>query len=75
MKVSYSRLSTFRECPFKYKCLYIDNLWHLRKEKPYLSMGSSVHLALKDFFPFKQKPMHPSKSWQAFKEKLDKKRL
>jgi len=50
MKVSYSKLSTFRECPFKYKCLYIDNLWYLRKDKPYLSMGSSVHLALKDFF-------------------------
>ncbi len=50
MKVSYSKLSLFKECPFKYKCLYIDNLWHLRKDKPYLSMGNSVHLALRDFF-------------------------
>lgn len=57
MKVSYSKLSTFKECPFKYKCLYIDNLWHLKKDKPYLSMGNSVHLALKDFFQLREKSM------------------
>jgi DNA helicase-2/ATP-dependent DNA helicase PcrA len=55
MKVSYSKLSTFKECPFKYKCLYIDGLWHLKKDRPYLSMGSSVHLALRDFFTIRDK--------------------
>jgi len=55
MKVSYSKLSTFKECPFKYKCLYVDNLWHLKKDRPYLSMGNSVHLALRDFFQVRNK--------------------
>jgi len=55
LKVSYSKLSTFKECPFKYRCLYIDNLWHLKKDRPYLSMGSSVHLALRDFFTIRDK--------------------
>jgi len=55
LKVSYSKLSTFKECPFKYKCLYIDNLWHLKKDRPYLSMGNSVHLALRDFFRLRDK--------------------
>jgi len=55
MKVSYSKLTIFKECPFKYKCLYIDNLWHMKKDKPYLSMGSSVHLTLRDFFQLRDK--------------------
>jgi DNA helicase-2/ATP-dependent DNA helicase PcrA len=55
LKVSYSKLSTFKECPFKYKCLYIDKLWHMKKDRPYLSMGNSVHLALRDFFQVRNK--------------------
>lgn len=57
MKVSYSKLSIFKECPFKYKCLYIDNLWHMKKDRPYLSMGNSVHLALRDFFQVRNKSL------------------
>ena len=55
MKISYSKLSTFKQCPFKYKCLYIDGLWHLRKDRAALSLGSSLHLALKDFFGIRDK--------------------
>jgi RecB family exonuclease len=55
LKVSYSKLSTFKECPFKYKCLYIDGLWHLRKDRPPLALGSSLHMVLKEFFETKKK--------------------
>ena len=55
MKISYSKLSTFKQCPFKYKCLYIDGLWHLRKDRPALSLGSSLHLTLKEFFEIREK--------------------
>ncbi len=52
--LSYSSISTYNECPLKYKLKYIDGL----KEKPksYLSFGSSLHEALRFMYSFRPPP-------------------
>ena len=51
MRLSPSKFDTYRECPRKYRFRYIDRLGPLyRKSRPYLTMGTNVHAALKDFF-------------------------
>ncbi|HAV42418.1 TPA: hypothetical protein DCX15_00165 [bacterium] len=51
LKVSYFKLSMFEQCPLKYKYYYLDGLIKVyKKERPYLSMGESLHRALADFF-------------------------
>ena len=50
-RLSPTKLSTYRECPRKYRFQYIDRLGPLyRKARPYFTMGSNVHAALKSFF-------------------------
>jgi putative RecB family exonuclease len=44
------------ECPLKYKLKYVDGL--KEKPKPYLSFGSSLHLALE--FMYSHKPFPPT---------------
>ncbi len=52
--LSYSSISTYCECPLKYKLKYIDGL----KEKPksYLSFGSSLHSALEFMYSYRPPP-------------------
>lgn len=49
--LSPSKISTYQDCPRKYRFLYVDKLgpW-FRKARPYFTLGSNVHAALKDFF-------------------------
>ena len=44
MKISYSALSTYKQCPLQYKYSYIDRL--PKKESHYLFFGSLIHEAL-----------------------------
>lgn len=48
MSLSYSSISTYRNCPLQYKLRYIDRL--PIKRKPALSFGSSVHKAVRYFY-------------------------
>ncbi|UCE39455.1 MAG: PD-(D/E)XK nuclease family protein [Thermoplasmata archaeon] len=52
--LSYSSISTYIECPLKYKLKYIDDL--KEKPKPYLSFGSSLHDALQFMYSFRPPP-------------------
>jgi putative RecB family exonuclease len=48
---SYFRLSMFRQCRWRYKLHYVDDLGDAyRKPRPYLTMGDNVHGALRDLF-------------------------
>lgn len=50
-RFNYSKLSTYLQCPLRYKYIYIEGLdKKYRIPKPYLSMGMSVHKALYYFF-------------------------
>jgi RecB family exonuclease len=46
-------LSTYKECPLKYKYAYIDKL--KKKDTPQRSMGESIHIAMSRFFKLKEK--------------------
>lgn len=49
--VSPYKIDVFDTCPFKYKCVYIDRVADkYEKPKPYLTMGSHIHNALKDYY-------------------------
>lgn len=52
--LSYSSISTYLECPLKFKLKYIDGL----KEKPksYFSFGSSLHDALQFLYSYRPPP-------------------
>jgi len=53
--LSYSALSTYQQCPLKFKFEYIDCLGDIyRQERPYLSFGSSLHSTLAKFFQTKE---------------------
>jgi len=52
--LSYSALSTYQQCPLKFKFEYIDRLGDIyRQERPYLSFGNSLHSTLAKFFQTK----------------------
>jgi len=48
MKLSYSSISTYRNCPLSYKFIYVDRL--PRKKTPALSFGSTIHKTLYYFY-------------------------
>jgi putative RecB family exonuclease len=52
--LSYSSISTYIECPLKFRLKYIDGL----KEKPksYLSFGKTLHNALQFFYSYRPPP-------------------
>ncbi|UCE73941.1 MAG: PD-(D/E)XK nuclease family protein, partial [Methanomassiliicoccales archaeon] len=52
--LSYSSISTYLECPLKFKLKYIDGL--KEKPKPYLSFGSSLHEALQFMYSYRPPP-------------------
>jgi len=45
--ISYTKISTFNFCPFKYKLIYIHN-WHI-PPNPYISLGLTVHNVLDEY--------------------------
>lgn len=47
---SYSKISTYLQCPARYKFLYIDNYRKLEKPSPSLFVGGNIHSTLKKFF-------------------------
>lgn len=55
MKLSYSKIRTYLECPLKYYFIYILNL--KPKPKSYLSFGKTIHLTLSEFHKL---PKYPS---------------
>lgn len=48
MRLSYSSISTYQNCPLQYKFQYVDKL--PTKKTPALSFGGSLHSALKWFY-------------------------
>lgn len=50
MKVSYSRVSTFNQCPYKYKLRYVENLRSVRSQDPSnaLFIGIALHEGLEN---------------------------
>ncbi len=48
MRLSYSSISTYQNCPLAYKFRYIDRL--PTKRTPYLSFGTSLHAILAYFY-------------------------
>jgi RecB family exonuclease len=52
--LSYSSISTYIECPLKFKLKYIDG--YFEKPKPYFSFGSSLHDALEFMYSFRPPP-------------------
>ena len=44
MTFSYSKMATYAECPYKYKCKYIDKI--PQQPKYYFSFGTAIHAAL-----------------------------
>lgn len=56
--MSYSRMSTYEDCPLGYKFAY--ELKIPGRAKPYFSFGNTVHLSLKQFFEGVQTGKEPS---------------
>jgi len=54
MKLSYSKIKTYLECPLKYYFIYILNL--KPKPKSYLSFGKTIHSTLAEFHKLPQYP-------------------
>lgn len=50
MQYSHSRLSTFNQCPFKYKLKYIDNIDPIIKDTIETFLGSIVHQTLEQLY-------------------------
>lgn len=48
LRLSFSRVDTYRNCPRKFRYAYIDRL--PTRPSPQLSLGSSVHAALEAFY-------------------------
>src|SRR3989304_5996450 len=48
MKLSFSAISTYKNCPLSYKFMYVDKL--PTKRTPVLSFGTSLHAALEKFY-------------------------
>ena len=56
VKLSYTALSTYEQCPLQYRFRYIDRLdW---KPRPALSFGQSLHAALESLYS-QQTPHFP----------------
>ncbi|HMA83032.1 MAG TPA: PD-(D/E)XK nuclease family protein [Candidatus Thermoplasmatota archaeon] len=50
MQYSYSRLSTFKQCPFKYKLKYIDKIDPIIKDTIETFLGTIVHQTLEQLY-------------------------
>jgi RecB family exonuclease len=50
LRLSYSKIDTFRRCPAQYKSIYIDRL--PTKPKSFFSFGSSIHATLEEFYDY-----------------------
>src|SRR3990172_8493788 len=48
MKLSFSAISTYKNCPLSYKFMYVERL--PTKRTPVLSFGTSLHSALEKFY-------------------------
>ncbi len=51
MDISYSRINAYRQCPYKYKLIYLDD-WK-SPPNPFTSLGQSIHRALEEFHALK----------------------
>lgn len=53
MTFSYSRMSSYKNCPYSYKKLYIDKI--RSKPKGFFAIGHSCHEAMEEFFSYPYK--------------------
>lgn len=67
LRLSYSAVSTYQNCPLKYKYHYIEKL--PTKPSPALSFGSSVHEALHWFY---DRPTPPAPSAEELVRQLER---
>jgi putative RecB family exonuclease len=56
MHLSYSRISKHSQCPFSYKCQYIDG-WKPVKEPANLKYGSAIHAGIERFLTQGEMPV------------------
>lgn len=47
LELSYSKISTYRFCPWKYKLIYVDG--QRIPSNPYISLGLTIHRTLEEF--------------------------
>ena len=47
--LSYSRLSTYQDCPYKFKSQYIDKDYPDESDNPHFARGSRIHKQLEDY--------------------------
>jgi putative RecB family exonuclease len=51
LELSPFRIQIYKQCPRKYKWIYIDRIWdEYKKPRPYLDFGNSLHLTLRDYY-------------------------
>lgn len=51
LELSPFRIQIYRQCPRKYKWIYIDKIWdEHKKPRPYLDFGNTLHLTLRDYY-------------------------
>ena len=72
-KVSYSLMSTYDSCPYKYYLSYIRGLWPEKKAKA-LCVGGAIHLVLAEFYKMRQinKVLSLEQANEVFKKGLEK---
>lgn len=52
--LSWSRLSTYLECPYKFKAQYIDKDYPDDSDNPHFARGSRIHKQVEDYINFKK---------------------
>lgn len=52
--LSHSRLSTYQQCPLKFKLQFLDKAFPAEEESPHLVRGGNVHKALENYIIKKQ---------------------
>lgn len=50
MKLSKSKLGTFRECPLKFKFIYLDCIPEEEGNKYWANLGKDIHTAIEEFY-------------------------
>ncbi|MBI4178070.1 PD-(D/E)XK nuclease family protein [bacterium] len=61
MGLSYSKMSSYENCPMAYKKLYIDKVG--TKPKWFFSIGHTVHQTMEEFYMYDGPLAEPSLSW------------
>lgn len=50
MKLSKSKLGTYKDCPLKFKFIYLDNIPEEEGNKYWANLGKDIHTAIEEFY-------------------------